>query len=101
MEFLSLPYVVRKSPIHGMGLFAVRPIEKGELIGELEGEYTRQDGMHVLWLDEHSGFRVTNELRYINHDDQPNACYYDDLTVVALRDIEPGEEITHDYNADW
>lgn len=95
------PCAVRKSPIHGMGLFAVRRIEKGELIGRLEGEYTDQDGMHVLWLDEETGFRVTNELRFINHDEQANACYYDDRTVVALRDIEPGEEITHDYNADW
>ncbi len=94
-------YEVAKSPIHGMGLFAVRRIEKGEVIGELEGERTDADGMYVLWIDEQTGFRVTNELRFINHDDEPNACYYDDLTVVALRDIEAGEEITHDYNADW
>ncbi len=84
-----------------MGLFAARRIEKGEIIGELEGEYTDEDGMHVLWLDEKTGFRVTNALRYINHADEPNACYYNDLSVVALRDIEAGEEITHDYNADW
>ncbi len=84
-----------------MGLFAVRRIRKGELIGTLQGEYTDTDGMHVLWLDERTGFRVENDLRYINHADRPNACYYDDLSVVALRDIAPGEEITHDYNADW
>ena len=94
-------FEIAKSPIHGMGLFAVRRIEKGELIGNLEGEYTTEDGMYVLWIDARTGFRVTNALRYINHADDPNACYYDDLTVVALRDIEPGEEITHDYNADW
>jgi SET domain-containing protein len=94
------PFAIRKSPIHGMGLFAVRRIGKGEIIGHLEGEYTDEDGMHVLWLDAHTSFHVTNDLKYINHADEPNACYYDDLSVVALRDIEAGEEITHDYNAD-
>ena len=61
-----------------------------------------RDGAHVLWLDETRGVEVTCDLKYINHSDRPNACYYDDLSVVALRDIEPDEEITHDYHcADW
>ena len=42
----------------------------------------------------------TNDLRYINHHPDPNAVYYDDLTVYALRDIAPGEEITHNYWGD-
>jgi SET domain-containing protein len=28
-------------------------------------------------------------------------AYYDDLSVVALRNIEPGEELTHHYGEDW
>jgi SET domain-containing protein len=45
---------------------------------------------------------VICDLKYINHCERPNACYYDDLSVVALRDIEAGEEITHDYCCgDW
>ena len=43
---------------------------------------------------------MTNELRYINHSDEPNAAYCDDLTVVALRDIHPGQEIVHNYEND-
>ncbi|MBT4195428.1 MAG: SET domain-containing protein-lysine N-methyltransferase, partial [Gammaproteobacteria bacterium] len=39
--------------------------------------------------------------KYINHSDTPNACYYDDKSVVALRDINQGDEITHNYEADW
>ena len=44
------------------------------------------------------GIEVLCRFRYINHADDPNACYYDDFSVVALRDIWPGEEITHDYS---
>ena len=48
------------------------------------------------------GIEVLCNLKYINHSEDPNACYYDDLSVVALRDIEPHEEITHNYYSnDW
>ncbi len=89
------------SAIHGTGLFARRAIAKDSIIGYLEGQTTLEDGMYVLWLDHETGFRVSGDLKYINHSDTPNACYYDDLSVVALRDIEAGEEITHNYEADW
>lgn len=92
---------VDESPIHGKGLFARERISKDTLIGHLEGEHTTQDGIYVLWLDHKNGFEVCCDLKYINHSDQPNACYYDDMSVVALRDIKPGEEITHNYEADW
>jgi SET domain-containing protein len=88
---------VADSSIHGKGLFARSFIPAGEEIGVIEGEYTTSDGDYVLWLDEHTGIRVRSELRYINHSDKPNAAYYDDLKVVALSDIHPGEEITHNY----
>jgi len=56
----------------------------------------------VLWLTETEGFRVNCNLKFINHSDAPNACYYDDMTVVALRKIDQDEEITHNYgSADW
>lgn len=91
---------VAESEIHGKGLFAARPIAEGEIIGELTGEWTTTDGPHVLWVDEGRGFHVHCDLKYINHSPNPNACYYDDLAVCALRDIEVGEEITHDYQTD-
>jgi SET domain-containing protein len=54
-------------------------------------------------LDEDSrlAIEVQNVFKYINHNSKPNACYYDDLTVVALRDIEKDEEITHHYGECW
>lgn len=94
--FIKSTYV-NKSPIHGDGLFAQINIRKGTTIGTLEGKPCRQDGCYVLWLSETEGFEVSCDLKYINHAKQPNACYYDDLTVVALRNIKQHEEITHNY----
>ena len=100
MNTESIVYV-DDSPIHGKGLFARTFIPSGTVIGVVQGRPTTKDGAHVLWIDENSGFHVQCDLRYINHSDKPNAVYYDNLEVCALRDIRAGEEITHNYGADW
>jgi SET domain-containing protein len=93
---------VADSRIHGKGLFAGTPISAGTVIGWLQVRPAERDGTYILWLDENRAVEVVCDLRYINHSDTPNACYYDDLSVVALRDIDSGEEITHDYTcSDW
>lgn len=92
---------VDDSPIHGKGLFAKDFIPADTVIGIVQGEPTKTDGEHVLWVDDENGFLVQCDLRFINHSDTPNAAYYDDLEVCAMRDIEPGEEITHNYGEDW
>ena len=94
-------YYVSESPIHGRGLYAARIIKEGEVLGKLEGEATKVDGPHVLWLTDETGFKVNCDLRFINHSKKPNAIYYDDLTVVALCEIAVDEEIMHDYGDDW
>ena len=88
---------VADSKIHGKGLFAASRITRGSVIGWLEGVPCRHDGCYVLWISPTEAFEVTCDLRYINHADKPNACYYDDLSVVALRDIAAHQEITHNY----
>lgn len=92
---------VGDSKIHGKGLFAKKTIKKGQLIGYVEGKYTKKNGGHVLWVDEGQGFEVSCCLRYINHSNKPNASYYNDLSVVALKTINKGEEITHNYGSEW
>jgi SET domain-containing protein len=93
---------VAASLIHGKGLFAKTAIADGEVIGWLNGKPCSTDAAHVLWISERQGIEVLCDLRYINHSNDPNACYYDDLSVVALRDIEAHEEITHNYHSnDW
>lgn len=94
-------FYVEASTIHGFGLFARELIQAGEVIGAIEPKRVTSDGPHVLWLSEDEGHQVEGPLKFINHCAQPNACYYDDLTVVALTDIAPGAEITHNYGVDW
>ncbi len=102
MKTLDQLTYVDKSQIHGNGLYARIPIGKDTIIGKLKGRPCRVDGSYVLWLTDSEGFEVSCNLKFINHAVNPNACYYDDLTVVALRDIAQQEEITHDYEtADW
>ena len=93
---------VKESGIHGKGLFAKKPIKAGVVIGELKGKPAKKDGPYVLWMDDDKkGFKVENVFKYINHHPKPNAVYYDDLTVVALRNIKKDEEITHHYGDTW
>jgi SET domain-containing protein len=90
---------VSDSNIHGKGLFARVDIPKSTVIGTIQGKPCKRNGPHVIWLSETEAFKVSCHLKFINHTDKPNACYYDDLTVVALRKIDKGEEITHNYES--
>lgn len=94
---------VRESPLHGRGLFATQHIPEDTVIAWLATEpadETDLDGPYVLWVDGVQPVRVTCDMRYINHGDEPNAAYYDDLSVMAVRDIQQGEEILHNYMGD-
>lgn len=104
---------VRPSPLHGLGCFATRHFRKGRKIAEYEGLRVRFDDLtedeapwdlnYIVGLDDEwavDGSRGGNETRYINHSCAPSiylritrghAIFY------ALRDIEPGEELTWDY----
>ncbi len=100
----TLDYEVKASPIHGKGLFATREIKKDRLIGTYEGPETSEDGTYVLWCydeeDNLFGIDGRNDLRFANHSSRPNAIFLGD-ELIALRPIEPGEEITFHYGDDW
>jgi SET domain-containing protein len=97
---MPITFYAEESPIHGKGLFAARHIAAGEVLGTVSGKWTSENGPYVLWVEEDKGFKVECDFRFINHSEKPNAAYYDTLEVCALRDIKPGEEITHDYQSD-
>ena len=87
----------------GRGLFARAPISRDTVLGVLKTQAAKGDGPHVLWLDDEGKerYRVLCDLRFINHAKKPNVAYYDDLTVVALKNIKAGQELLHDYGDDW
>lgn len=97
--FVSL--TVNHSDTHGKGLFAAEPIAEGTILGYLNGETTLDDGIYTLWLNDHLGFRVCCDFKYINHRRPPNVAYYDDLSIVALADMEAGDELFHDYGDEF
>jgi SET domain-containing protein len=94
----------KRSPIHGLGVFAKERIQAGHW------QY-----MYGMLVPTSSSFGFDNEdgtwwepfppFRYTNHANDPNcevSCDEEDSTVYieALRDIEPGEELTIDYGHD-
>jgi hypothetical protein len=97
----------------GLGLFAKGPIPKGACIIEYTGKLlTREEYLasnsRYLWyigpgktLD---GAPRSNRARYINHSCKPNCepdVYKRRVFIYALRDIQPGEELSYDYGKDY
>ncbi len=115
---LDLPTVeLRKSGIHGQGLFTLHPIKKGEKIIQYKGEKisgeegTRRSEQHdyltyIFILNDSfdiDGAVNGNEARFANHSCVPNSCidiFGEKIWIIANKDIEKGEEITYDYALD-
>jgi hypothetical protein len=113
----SLPYRVRRSPIHGTGVFATRAIPKGTRIVEYLGErvshaeadrrYENKDvnDNHTFLFTVNSRIVIDagvggNEARWINHSCDPNCETVIEnkrVFIEAARDIGPGEELAYDY----
>ncbi|MGD8415780.1 MAG: SET domain-containing protein-lysine N-methyltransferase [Pseudomonadales bacterium] len=112
LTYRSPKTAVRGSPIHGKGLFAIERIEKGEIVAVkggyvLTGEQWRalepalgaaeiqiaEDLFIAPVAQEH---RDGNML-YTNHSCDPNIALQGQIVLVAMRDIEAGEELTHDW----
>lgn len=95
---------VRRSPIHGCGVFALRRFRREAYIATFEGRPTRRDGMHVLWVIDEDGNEVgiegRNVLRFLNHSSRPNAEFRGP-DLYAIRNIQPGQEITFHYGEAW
>lgn len=91
---------VRKSGIHGKGVYAIASIEKGTKIGTYQGEITEEDATYVLWITDENGDEYgvngTSDLKFLNHSHKPNA-EFDGDELHAMRNIKPGEEITFHY----
>src|ERR1044072_9028842 len=103
---------IKPSAIHGRGCFATAAFKRRNKMPEYareeltNAEARRRAHRKMLricevnsrWsLDGSSGGNGTH---YINHSCAPNAfmqILYDHILFIALRDIEPGEEITIDY----
>ena len=107
--------IFKPSPIHGTGGFARTDLARGTLVIEYVGrkiskqksiEICRGGNEYVFSVDEETdldGNVEWNPARFLNHSCAPN-CEAELLDgkiwIVALRDIQAGEEITFDYGYD-
>ncbi len=118
--------VVRKSAIHGTGVFAKKDISKGTRVIEYVGEkITKKEterrsdiqfemheknknngAVYIFELNKKydiDGNVPWNPAKYINHSCDPN-CETDiikgKIYIIALRDITKGEEISYNYGFD-
>jgi len=99
-EQLHQLFYIQESEIHGNGLYARTRINQGDYMGEYDGPIVSENSAHVLWVEKYDDVWVgrdgKNLLRYLNHSKDPHAEFVG-FELYALRDIEPGEEITIDY----
>jgi SET domain-containing protein len=108
---------VRRSGVHGKGVFALQAIRRGEVILEYIGErITWEEAQrrhpHDPANPDHTFYFHVDELevidanvggnasRWINHACEPN-CESDEVQgrifIKALRQLKPGEELFYDY----
>ena len=108
---------VRASPLHGLGVFAARRIPRGTRVIEYLGErvshaeadrrYDHKDAgdshTFLFIVDERTVIDAGvdgNEARFVNHSCEPNCesvIENQRVYIDAIRPIEPGEELTYDY----
>ncbi|MFL9918526.1 SET domain-containing protein-lysine N-methyltransferase [Paraburkholderia fungorum] len=108
--------IVRRSPVHGKGVFAMRPLAAGERVLEYKGEITawrdalrrhRREGVaghtFLFGLSDGrviDGSRGGNSARWLNHACMPNCETIEDdgrIFIHTVRRIEPGEELFIEY----
>src|SRR5260370_21747499 len=113
-----LPLIeVRDSPLHGLGVFAARRIPRGTRVIEYRGEgvshaeadrrYDHKDAgdnhTFLFIVDSHTVIDAGvdgNEARFVNHSCARNCesvIENQHVYIDAIRTIEPGEELTYDY----
>jgi SET domain-containing protein len=103
---------VRASPIHGKGLFAARPIARGEIVAVKGGHALTREAWGALEPDlGPADIQISEDLviapasqaerdgsmLYTNHSCDPNLAIQGQIVLIAMRDIAAGEELTIDW----
>ncbi len=100
---------VRNSPIHGKGVFALKPIAKGEILHQMKGKkvgffkclwliLTKQVQIDMpLQIDKNSYFILDKFSESFNHSCEPLCAITEKNEIIAIKNIEVGDELTYDY----
>jgi len=101
----------KKSKIKGLGVVAIKPIKKREIVGILGGVIVPKSSLYAyrkkigdVGIQINDDFFICptdrDELKrtgVFNHSCNPNIGYLDSITLVAMRNIRSGEEVVFDY----
>lgn len=102
--------LVRPSPIHGSGLYTTRRFSSGRTILRLGGclfplrdrcssfvmpSTTTPLSDQIILAEPAGGERDLSD--YLNHSCDPNLAFRDAISIIAMRDIDPDEELLIDY----
>ncbi len=106
--------VVRDSRISGKGLFAKQDIKKGEIVSDTHGQLVPDEKLdyppYLEWSEicfqvKH-GYHICpdpltqegmKEMFFLNHSCDPNCGIKGSTSLIAMRNIKEGEELTFDY----
>jgi|APCry1669192806_1035432.scaffolds.fasta_scaffold74948_2 SET domain-containing protein len=110
-------FILKPSPIAGVGVFVTHKIKKGTRLRVFSGEPTRKMRMSEVkknpvlakfveffavvsdgWVYLPANFSAMPVGWYMNHSDNPNAHHDEGYKYYASRDIEEGEEILINYH---
>lgn len=112
LSYISPKARVAESHIQGRGLFAVEAISKGEIVaikgGHIFDRRTLREVESVLgpaeiqigedlFIGPLAESEREGSMIFSNHSCEPNIGVEGQIVFVALRDIEAGEELTHDW----
>lgn len=99
--------IYKTSSIHGRGIFVNKHIRKGEVVCIIKGRQmfkvnqNKHDAMsHPDWVGfkKHNWVDPVPPYKYLNHSCEPNTAVKGHRTLVALKPIKNGEEVTIDYS---
>ncbi len=105
---------VRKSNIEGVGVFATRSISEGEVIHRIDDSRVvdeahpirpdlEEDEKHCDYLPNGMVVLMQSPAGRFNHSCSPNIYHYSvnrQRFILAMRDIDEGEELHNDYSID-
>ena len=112
LTYISPKAEVRRSPIHGRGLFARGPFAEGEVVCVKGGyvfdraalqampDWYRAAEIQIaedLFIGPLAEGEREGSMIFSNHSCEPNVGVRGQVVFVAMRPVEAGEELTHDW----